>query len=224
MKLMRFTALLHSFLHSGNISSGRRSARGTLQPVCSMAGAVSVMAVILLFAGTAQAQDQFAVDPAQSTVHFSLSDTLHSFGGTFHITSGDISFDRKTGKMDGKIVVAAASGDSGSQARDKRMKKDELKAKNFPDISFQPSSFTGTLADSGSSQIQVSGTFTLLGKPHPLTVPMTVQMDGTHCTTTGTFTVPYVAWGLKDPSMFLVKMQKQVKIDLTLKGQIQPSH
>lgn len=180
--------------------------------------------LLLLLAGmisaAASAEDHYAIDPAQSAVHFSLGDTLHQFGGVFHITSGEISFDRRTGQMSGKIVVDAASGDSGSAARDKKMKKDELKVQAFPSVIFEPGSFTGTLADSGTSQIQVQGVFTLVGKPHPLTVPMTVQVDGSQCTATGSFTVPYVEWGLKDPSMFLVKMQKEVKIDLTLKGQI----
>lgn len=124
--------------------------------------------------------------------------------------------------MKGKIVVDAETGDSGSKARDKRMKNEELHSKDFPTITFEPKSYTGDLASSGSSQIQVSGVFTLVGQPHAITVPITVQRNGNRSTATGHFDVPYIAWRLKDPSMFLVKMQKQVRIDLNLTGQIVP--
>jgi len=35
-----------------------------------------------------------------------------------------------------------------------------------------------------------------------------------------TFPVPYVAWGLKDPSFMMFKVAKEVGIDLTLMGQL----
>ena len=172
---------------------------------------------------SASAQTQFDVNPAQSTVHFGLADTLHAFGGVFKITSADFTFSRKTDKMGGEIIVAAASGNSGTAARDRKMKKEELKAKQYPNITFQPSSFTGQIPASGTGQIKVSGTFTLLGKPHPLTVPMDVTVSGSNCTATGTFEVPYIQWGLKNPSMLFIHMQKQVKIDLKLVGQLKPA-
>lgn len=173
------------------------------------------------FALAAHADNHYALDPAQSSVHFALTGS-HDVSGTFHITSGDVGFDRATGKMTGTIVVSADSGDSGNESRDKKMKKDQLKVSQFPEVTFQPTSFTGQLANSGSSQIQVKGIFTLIGQPHEITVPMTVQIDGPHCTATGSFDVPYVQWGVKDPSVFILKVGKDVKIDLNLSGQISP--
>lgn len=58
----------------------------------------------------------------------------------------------------------------------------------------------GTLNDSGDSTLQVRGTFTLIGKPHDITVPMTVHVDGNQYTAKGSFTIPYVEWGMKNPS------------------------
>jgi hypothetical protein len=37
------------------------------------------------------------------------------------------------------------------------------------------------------------------------------------------FTVPYVKWGLKDPSVFILKVAKDVDIDLTLIGKLTPA-
>jgi polyisoprenoid-binding protein YceI len=170
---------------------------------------------------SAAAESHCVLDPAQSSVHFSLTGP-HEVEGTFHIDSGDVSFDHTTGKMSGKIVVASASGDSGNDSRDKKMKKDQLKVSEFPDVTFEPVSYTGQFGNSGTSQIQVEGTFTLLGHPHEITVPMTVRIDGSHCNATGSFDVPYVQWGMKDPSIFVLKVGKDVKIDLKLEGQITP--
>jgi polyisoprenoid-binding protein YceI len=166
-----------------------------------------------------RAESHFLLDPTQSAVHFALTGS-HDVAGTFHITSGDIAFDRSSGKMSGAVVVSAASGDSGNDSRDKKMKKDQLKISDYPNVTFAPSAFTGELAESGTSQIQVKGTFTLLGQPHEITVPMTVEISGNHCAATGSFDIPYVQWGVKDPSIFMLKVGKDVKIDLHLSGQI----
>lgn len=188
--------------------------------ICCLALLLPCAALPIPSALASAQQTRYRVDPSRSTVHFTLGDTLHRFGGVFQIASANITFDPASRRMSGKIVVDAASGDSGSHARDKRMKKDELQSQAFPSIIFEPQSFSGDLSPSGPSQIQVSGLFTLVGQPHPITVPMTIQIDGSRCTATGQFDVPYIAWGLKDPSMLMVKMQKQVRVDLTLNGQI----
>jgi polyisoprenoid-binding protein YceI len=124
--------------------------------------------------------------------------------------------------MSGKIVVDAGSGDSGEASRDKKMKNDVLKVPRFPSVTFEPTGFAGQIGPSGTSQILVKGNFTIVGQPHEITVPMTVQIDGDRCTATGSFVVPYVQWGLKDPSIFVLKVGKEVKIDLILKGHLSP--
>jgi hypothetical protein len=48
-------------------------------------------------------------------------------------------FDPDAGAMSGEIVVDAASGQSGSPARDKRTTRDILQAERFPEIRFSPS-------------------------------------------------------------------------------------
>ncbi|HUY82780.1 MAG TPA: YceI family protein [Acidobacteriaceae bacterium] len=175
---------------------------------CLIAAAVAVPAF---------AQTTYAINPAKSQVQFSLSG-FHEVAGHFAVSSGSITFNRTTGVMSGKVEVAAASGNSGETSRDKKMDKDQLKVKKYPAISFTPAKFTGTLNKTGSSTVQVEGTFTLLGKPHAITLPMTVDINGTGCTAKGSFVIPYVKWGVKDPSNFLLHMDKQVKIDLAFDG------
>jgi polyisoprenoid-binding protein YceI len=176
-----------------------------------------------LLAMHANAQQQtFSVDPQLSDVAISLGDVLHSVHGNFHVQSGSVQFDRTTPTISGTIIVAANSGRTGNDSRDRRMMKDILDAPHFADISFSPKNYQGAIAPSGDSTIQVTGTFTIHGAPHDLTVPMQVHIEGTSCTAQSHFSVPYVKWGLKDPSTFILRVGKEVDIDLKLVGTLSP--
>lgn len=164
--------------------------------------------------------EAFQVIPDSSEVKFTLGDVLHTVHGTFHVQRGSIDFDRTTPKMAGSILVAAGSGNSGNEARDRRMSKDILDAPQFAEASFAPHYYQGTIAADGDSTIQVTGTFILHGTPHELTVPVTVHVEGGDCTIQTHFNVPYVMWGLKDPSTFILRVGKEVEIDLTLVGRL----
>ena len=87
-------------------------------------------------------------------------------------------------------------------------------------VSFEPKSYTGFIAPSGESTFQVTGIFTLLGTPHEITIPMLVHLDGTSATAKTHFVVPYVQWGLKNPSFLIWKADNDVAIDLFLTGQL----
>jgi hypothetical protein len=125
--------------------------------------------------------------------------------------------------MSGLIVVSAISGESGDKGRDKKMQSDVLDSAHFTDVTFAPQGYQGTIAPAGDSTIQVMGSFSLHGAAHDLTVPMQVHIEGSSLTATGKFVVPYVKWGLKDPSIFILKVAKDVQIDLTLVGTLAPA-
>lgn len=174
---------------------------------------------------SAAAQQQtVSVNPGASSIAFGLVGTGHEVHGNFHVASGVIQFDPSASKISGTILVSATSGDSGDKGRDKKMQSDVLDTDHFADITFRPVSYTGTLAASGDSAIQVAGVFTLHGTPHDITVPMQVHIDGTNASAKGSFVVPYVKWGLKDPSIFILKVAKEVRIDLNLIGTVSPAH
>lgn len=176
---------------------------------------------LALASGVGRAQWQtLQVDPARSQVQFTLSDPLHVVNGTFKVEQGSIDFNPADGSIEGGITVDAASGASGNSTRDKKMKTEQMQAAKYSTVSFAPTHFTGTLNPTGDSNINVSGTFVLLGQPHEITVPMTVHRDGSECRAQGSFIVPYVQWGMKDPSVFLLHVSKQVKVSLDLLGTV----
>ena len=147
----------------------------------------------------------------------------HHVNGTFHVQSGTIDFDRTTHTISGSVVVAAGSGNSGEASRDKKMNKDVLDVEHYSEITFIPTKYDGTIAPTGDSTIQVSGSFTLHGTPHDLSVPMQIRIDGGALSAKTHFIVPYVQWGLKDPSWGFLKVAKEVGIDLTLSGKLTPA-
>jgi hypothetical protein len=181
----------------------------------------AVFALAGLLAPAAFAQHQtFVVNPDASEVKMTLNTTHEVVNGTFHVQSGSIEFDRSTPRMSGSVVVLAGSGKTGNDSRDKKMNKDILEVEQHATVSFEAKTYSGVIAPSGDSNLQVTGIFTLLGTPHEITVPMLVHLDGTNATAKAHFVVPYVQWGLKNPSFMIWKADNDVAIDLNLVGTI----
>jgi polyisoprenoid-binding protein YceI len=154
----------------------------------------------------------FALDPAQTRVEFTLADVLHTVHGSFQLTSGSLRLDAATGKASGELVVDAASGDSGSKARDKRMHANILESQKYPQITFRPDRVEGKLAQEGTSQIELHGIFSIHGADHEISVPAAVEGAGGQYHVTATFSVPYVKWGMKNPSTLILRVGDTVAI------------
>jgi polyisoprenoid-binding protein YceI len=181
----------------------------------------AVLALAVMLAPAALAQHQtFAVNPDTSEVKMTLKTTHEVVNGAFHLQSGTVEFDHSTPKMSGSVVVLAGSGKTGNGSRDKKMNKEILQVEQHATVSFEPKSYAGVLAPSGDSTIQVTGIFTLLGAPHEITIPMLIHFEGTTATAKAHFVLPYIQWGLKDPSFMFWKADKEVAIDLLLTGRL----
>jgi len=170
-----------------------------------------------LFAGDTVIPGQdtvLQIDPAQTTVEFVLGDVLHTVHGTFQLKRGNIRFDVVSGKAAGELVVDAASGASGSKARDRRMNEHVLESEKYPDIVFRPDRLEGKLAMQGPSQVQLHGMFAIQGAEHEVTLPFDVVANDGQFTATTSFLVPYVKWGMKNPSTLILRVNDKVKIDI----------
>ena len=207
--------MLRSRHHSFPPSTSLTSARNLLRSVPLL---VAAAAFPVILHAQDKPQHRLSLDTNRSEVHFTLTDTLHVVHGTFHIQQGDIAFDPTNGNATGSILVDALSGQSGNTIRDRRMAKEELKAPDFKTVAFAPTRFTGTFNPDGDSTLHVHGLFTLIGTAHEIDVPMMVQVNGQQIHAVGSFDVPYVQWGVKDPSTFMIKVNKEVRVDLDLTG------
>ncbi len=175
--------------------------------------------LLLPFASLLSAQEQsFELDPAKTTVSFTLGDVLHTVHGSFKAKGGSIGFDPASGAATGVMVVDATSGDSGNSTRDRKMHREILESTKFPEISFSPTRIVGTVAD--GSTIQLAGVFRIHGADHPLALSVPLAMNGGELTAKLHFDVPYVAWGIKNPSTFILRVDKEVAIDIVAVGRV----
>jgi polyisoprenoid-binding protein YceI len=155
-------------------------------------------------------------DAAHTQIHWTLGDILHTVRGTFRLKSGLVMFAPATGAAQGELLVDVDSGDSGNATRDQRMKKDVLQSQTYPEAIFHPEKISGGALSGSIQQVTVSGTFTIHGRDHPLSLVISTQMtDKTHAHLTTHFVVPYVQWGMKDPSTFVLRVGKEVSVDVT---------
>ena len=161
----------------------------------------------------------FVLDPAQSRVDFTLGDVLHTVHGVFKLKTGTLRFDTATGVAGGELVVDASSGDSGSKSRDKKMKKDILETQKFPDIVFHPQRVKGVVSSRGASQVELDGIMSLHGEDHPMSLTVPLNVSGSSAAAEVRFVVPYVKWGLKNPSTFILRVSDKVDIDVHAVGQ-----
>jgi polyisoprenoid-binding protein YceI len=167
------------------------------------------------------AEYSLELKPANTKIQWTLGDVLHSVHGTFDLKRGTINFDTDTGKASGQVVVDVASGDSGSPPRDHRMHAGVLESKKYPEAVFTPDRVEGALAVSGTSNIKLHGMFTIHGAAHELTMDVQTKATADQMNATITFDVPYVAWGMKDPSKFVLKVDKTVHVSIEGSGPLQ---
>jgi len=189
----------------------------------SSASRAAVAAVLLLGVATESAGAQSAslqLDPQQTTVRFTLSDVIHTVRGTFRVERGSLTLDPVTGAFHGEIVVDAASGQSGNGMRDRKMHREVLESERFPEIVFRPDHLEGTVPPEGRSTVRVHGIFNIHGTEHELTIPAQVATFPDHWTAALHFSIPYVKWGMKNPSTLFLRVSESVDIDMNATGTI----
>jgi polyisoprenoid-binding protein YceI len=173
----------------------------------------------LLSVGFAHAQQRtFELDPAQTTVEFTVDSTLHTVHGNFQLTRGRIRFDSATGQASGELVVDSASGQSGSDGRDKRMHKEILESPKYSDIVFTPQHVKGAVAADGKSQVDVDGLLSMHGQSRPITLTIQLQLQGGAGSADSTFAVQYLKWGMKNPSTFILRVNDKVELHVHATG------
>jgi polyisoprenoid-binding protein YceI len=169
----------------------------------------------LVCAGALAAADTvLELNSAKTEIAFTVSDTLHSVHGTFQLKRGVIRFDPETGRAAGEIVIDVGSGVSGSGTRDKRMQKEILESQKYPEAVFSPDRVDGRLAVQGPSEVDAHGIIRIHGADHELVLHFKVVAEGGQYTASTHFTIPYVQWGMKNPSNFLLKVSDKVEMDV----------
>jgi polyisoprenoid-binding protein YceI len=176
-------------------------------------------AILLALTATSFAQSDHSkiavhLDPQKTEIHWTLKATLHAVHGTFQLKGGALTLDPATGAAEGQILVDVTTGQSGDSSRDNKMQKEVLESQKYPEAFFHPIKFSGTVESDKAENVTVDGTFNIHGQDHPLTLQLQIERNGQEATATTRFVVPYKEWGMKDPSTFVLKVDKQVEVNV----------
>jgi polyisoprenoid-binding protein YceI len=176
------------------------------------------VALSALFLASAADADRLALDPARSKVTFTLDATGHTVRGTLALREGAVEFEPGGGLASGRIVIDARSAQTGSDGRDKTMHREVLETEKFPEFVFLPQRLEGVVAREGRSDVVLAGNLEIHGEVKPVTLPASITVRGDEVSASATLTIPFVAWGMHDPSVLFLRVAKEVEVNLAVEG------
>ena len=189
----------------------------------TLAAAITVLTQLFVAEAASPAQELLLqLDPAKSGANIMLVGNIHTVDGSFLLKHGAIRFDPATGKASGEVVFDATSGKTGNGSRDNKMHKDVIQSRRYPEIAFRPDRADGTLSTSGDSTLQVHGMFVIHGTEHEVTIPVQVNLTGDAWSAKASFPVPYVKWGMKNPSVLFLRVGDTVQVQFHAAGTTAP--
>ncbi len=178
--------------------------------------------VIVILLGTraaAGAESVLVLDPARSEVRFTLGATLHTVHGELDLVRGELRFDPEGGAASGEIVADARSARTGIDARDREMHGKVLESGRFPEIVLRAERLEVLRRDSASADVRLVAALAIHGRAHAVTLPAKITAPGGGVLLVeASFSVPYVAWGMRDVSTFLLRVEQEVLVRVRAVG------
>ena len=156
----------------------------------------------------------FELDPQRSTVTFTLGAFLHTVRGTLRLKHGTVRFDTETGEATGEVVLDLTSGVTGNSSRDRKMHEEVLESQRYPEAVFTLERVEGHPSLQGESEADFHGRMKIHESEHELVVHVRAQSKDGQVTATTRFEVPYVKWGMKDPSTALLSVKDRVSVEV----------
>jgi polyisoprenoid-binding protein YceI len=174
----------------------------------------------LIISCAAAQETTLKIDPAKTSIQFTLDAALHTVHGDFQARQSELRLDPVSGALSGEIAVDARSGHTGNGMRDRKMHNDVLESGQYPEISFHPDRAVGAIAMQGKSSVKVHGIFRIHGVDREIEVPAEVEMSDSSWAAIVHFTIPYAKWGMKNPSTLFLRVSDSVEIDFAAAGSI----
>ena len=186
-------------------------------------GFCTTLAVAALLSGSPHAATLKAVvdlDPAQTSITFTLTGFPHTTTGSFKLKSGSMIVDPQTGAARGLIVVDAASGSTGIAMRDRKMTNRILDAPHYPEVRFAPQRAEFGPTSAPDFTVSIRGLIYLHGNAHAITLIARVHRSGARLSAATRLTIPYVKWGLENPSLLFLRVSDEVSIEVKTVGRL----
>jgi polyisoprenoid-binding protein YceI len=173
--------------------------------------------------GAAAREATLTLDPAAAQIHFEVDSTLHRVEGSARLVSGVLHFDPSGGGCSGAIEVDATSLETGNRWRDAKLHADVLESQTHPRILFRAQRLVVERRSDAEADVRVEGTLELHGSPRPFDIAAGVHRDGDTLEIDARFELPYLDWGLEDPSSFLLSVDKIVRVGVHARGRLEPA-
>ena len=162
------------------------------------------------------------LSPEKTSVSFTVAATGHAIEGLLALDSGEIHFDPETGAASGQVLIDLRRAVTGNRLRDREMRMSVLETEQYPVATFRPNRITGSFAPTGPSQLILAGVLSLHGTEHSMTLPIRIQASGETVSAETVFEVPYVAWGLRNPSILFLRVAPIAAVSLRTEASLHP--
>jgi polyisoprenoid-binding protein YceI len=165
---------------------------------------------------------RLVLDPAATEISFTLGARLHTVRGRFALAAGELRFDPDTGAASGEIRVDARSGDTGIDRRDRVMHEQVLDSAAHPLLVLRPERIEVARREPDALAGTLLGRFEVRGGSHPIELAFEGAREGGRARVAVRFDVPWVAWGLPDPSSFVLRVEKTLAVSVSAAGTLAP--
>jgi hypothetical protein len=182
------------------------------------------MLAVLLPGGGSQADEatfQITRESVATQVTFELGAVFHTVHGRGQVKEAHLTHTLATGELAGAIELPAATLTTDNRRRDSKMHQQVLKSTEYPLIRMILRRADGILNPATGGALQIEADLVLLGRPHPVSFPAEItilDVETGRLRATGAFSVPYVAWGLEDPSSIFLRVDKEVRVTFSAVG------
>ena len=163
---------------------------------------------------------RLVLDPAATEISFTLGATLHTVRGHFALAAGEVAFDPDTGVASGEIQVDAQSGDTGIDRRDRVMHEEVLDSPHHPLLVLRPERIEVSRRGANALAGTLLASCEVRGASHPIALAFEGTRSGEHAQLTVTFEVPWVAWGLPNPSNALLSVDETLAVAVSAAGRL----
>lgn len=183
---------------------------------------LTLVALVLLALSPplAASELQIELDPTRTEISFRLQATLHSVHGSAALTAGSFHLDTDSGVIKGGVTIDATTAETGNKKRDKKMHAKVLISAGHPAIVLRTDRLEGNLDLQGASDVTIHGEIEILGQSHEISIPAHIEIDAKQFTASLEFEIPYVDWGLSDPSTFVLRVAKVVQVTVEVAGTV----
>ncbi len=158
--------------------------------------------------------------PDKTSLTFAVKATGHTIDGLLALESGEIRFDPESGTASGHVTIDLRRAGTGNRLRDHEMHGSVLETDRYPVATFRPTRVVGALARSGPSEFLLAGVLNLHGVDHSLTLPVQARVAGETVSAETAFEIPYVAWGLRNPSLLFLRVAPVAEVSLRTEARL----